>query len=177
MVQFAHTENVTWDYLPIGIWSAVEAHVGVIVACLPAIRSLETSFRKRYFPKKNNTSSSYYAGGSGISSKKKTGKSSGSRTWPSKTDAGSDSFVRLNEYELAEIGEEKSENDTANKSPSLGSRTLIPISDFKPLTMASSPEGSSNIRIQKDFTVVRNPRPIHDDTSEEDLVGKDRFRL
>ncbi|KAJ9247285.1 hypothetical protein DTO280E4_874 [Paecilomyces variotii] len=40
LVEFATTSNVTWDYVAIGYWSTIEVHVGVVCACLPAIRSL-----------------------------------------------------------------------------------------------------------------------------------------
>ncbi|KAL1987280.1 hypothetical protein VTN96DRAFT_4308 [Rasamsonia emersonii] len=39
MIQFANTENLTWDYVPIGYWSTIEVDVGVICACMPAMRS------------------------------------------------------------------------------------------------------------------------------------------
>lgn len=41
MVQFANSQNVTWDYTPIGYWSTLEVHVGIVIACLPALRSLQ----------------------------------------------------------------------------------------------------------------------------------------
>ncbi|KAJ5743631.1 hypothetical protein N7533_008501, partial [Penicillium manginii] len=40
LIHFASTENLTWDYVAIGYWSTIECDVGVICACLPAIRSL-----------------------------------------------------------------------------------------------------------------------------------------
>jgi hypothetical protein len=46
MIQFAATSNVTWDYLPIGYWSAVEAHVGAIVACLPSVSEFGPNRKK-----------------------------------------------------------------------------------------------------------------------------------
>lgn len=55
MVQFASTQNVTWDYTAIGYWSSLEVHVGVIVACLPALRALQ----HRLFPN-SKTATSYY---------------------------------------------------------------------------------------------------------------------
>ena len=39
-MQFSNTKNPTWDNVPVGYWSTVEVDVGVICACLPAIRSL-----------------------------------------------------------------------------------------------------------------------------------------
>ncbi|KAJ5779132.1 hypothetical protein N7457_006852 [Penicillium paradoxum] len=40
LIHFASTTNLTWDYVSIGYWSTIECDVGVICACLPAIRSL-----------------------------------------------------------------------------------------------------------------------------------------
>ncbi|KAJ5369185.1 uncharacterized protein N7496_008945 [Penicillium cataractarum] len=40
LIHFASTDNLTWDYVTIGYWSTIECDVGVICACLPAIRSL-----------------------------------------------------------------------------------------------------------------------------------------
>ncbi|OQD82301.1 hypothetical protein PENANT_c022G09635 [Penicillium antarcticum] len=40
LIHFASTTNLTWDYVSVGYWSTVEVDVGVICACLPAIRSL-----------------------------------------------------------------------------------------------------------------------------------------
>ncbi|XHG06240.1 hypothetical protein AWENTII_009445 [Aspergillus wentii] len=40
LIKFASTDNVTWDYVTVGYWSTIECHVGVICACLPAIRFL-----------------------------------------------------------------------------------------------------------------------------------------
>lgn len=57
MIQFANTENVTWDYTPVGYWSTLEVHVGVLIACLPALRSLQ----HRLFPS-TKTPASYYNG-------------------------------------------------------------------------------------------------------------------
>ncbi|KAF7125862.1 hypothetical protein CNMCM5793_002155 [Aspergillus hiratsukae] len=40
LIHFASTENLTWDYVEVGYWSTIEVHVGIICACLPAIRAL-----------------------------------------------------------------------------------------------------------------------------------------
>ncbi|GIK00967.1 hypothetical protein Aspvir_004997 [Aspergillus viridinutans] len=40
LVHFAATDNVTWDYVEVGYWSTIEVHVGIICACLPALRAL-----------------------------------------------------------------------------------------------------------------------------------------
>lgn len=60
MIQFANSQNVTWDYTPIGYWSTLEVHVGIVIACLPAIRSLQ----HRLFPD-SRSPNSYYPGPSG----------------------------------------------------------------------------------------------------------------
>ncbi|EOD52794.1 putative cfem domain-containing protein [Neofusicoccum parvum UCRNP2] len=40
MIQFANSQNITWDYVPIGYWSTIEVHAGILCACLPAMRAL-----------------------------------------------------------------------------------------------------------------------------------------
>ena len=115
MIQFAQTDNVTWDYLPIGYWSAVEAHVGVIIACLPAIRQLQRSIRERIWPKPKTANSNYYEENSRDSSKRNGSKGMGSRYWLSKADRSQlstlgrskvdkEDFVRLDEYEMGARG-------------------------------------------------------------------------
>lgn len=83
LIRLADTTNVTWDYLPIGYWSAVETHVSVMVACLPAIRLLQRSIRDRLFPKPA-ISSSYYGDNSRDSRKKSGSKISTARMWTPK---------------------------------------------------------------------------------------------
>ncbi|PGH35242.1 hypothetical protein GX50_01938 [[Emmonsia] crescens] len=46
LLKFARSHNFTWDYVEMGYWSTIEIHVGIICACMPAMRSL---FR-RIFP-------------------------------------------------------------------------------------------------------------------------------
>jgi hypothetical protein len=112
MIQFATTSNVTWDYLPIGYWSAVEAHVGAIVACAPAIRQLQRSIRERIWPKQKTPGSYSYEENSRGSNKKIGGsRDLKSRIWLPKTDRSQlstlgrskmdkEDFVRLDEYEM-----------------------------------------------------------------------------
>lgn len=111
LIQFADTENPTWDYLPVGYWSAVETHVGVIVACLPAIRSLQRAIRDRIWPKPPN-STGYHTKGTGNSSKNNMDSAVKSRKWPSKqaisrlstlnrSKVDKEDFVRLDEFELS----------------------------------------------------------------------------
>lgn len=61
MIQFANSTNLTWDYTAIGYWSTLEVHVGIIIACLPAVRSLQ----RRIFPSTRTQNSSYYLGPAG----------------------------------------------------------------------------------------------------------------
>ena len=68
MIQFANTQNVTWDYTPVGYWSTLEVHVGIIIACLPALRSLQ----HRLFPDSKHPTA-YYAGPSGYGNYSKGG--------------------------------------------------------------------------------------------------------
>jgi hypothetical protein len=170
MVQFAHTENVTWDYLPIGIWSAVETQVGVIVACMPAMRSLQASLRARFFPKPETSTkfSEEYTKGS---SRKKSFGSSGSRVWPSKVDrsrlstftrtkSDKEDFMRLDEYELAAGPGGKTgvvEDRAATQSPSEGSlsRSWEANEDDMPLATAPAMGGLplSAIVVQKEYSV------------------------
>ncbi|KAL2842799.1 hypothetical protein BJX68DRAFT_278171 [Aspergillus pseudodeflectus] len=49
LIVFANTTNLTWDYVQIGYWSTIEIHVGVICACLPAIRALFRRIWPRMF--------------------------------------------------------------------------------------------------------------------------------
>ncbi|KAF2634256.1 hypothetical protein P280DRAFT_485620 [Massarina eburnea CBS 473.64] len=56
MIQFANSTNVTWDYTPIGYWSTIEVHIGIIFACLPAIRALQY----RMFPAQRGTTGYLY---------------------------------------------------------------------------------------------------------------------
>ncbi|KAI0484886.1 hypothetical protein GGR56DRAFT_615993 [Xylariaceae sp. FL0804] len=40
LIEFGTTTNLTQDYVEVGYWSTIEVPVGVICACMPAIRSL-----------------------------------------------------------------------------------------------------------------------------------------
>ncbi|KAH7410485.1 hypothetical protein DE146DRAFT_675190 [Phaeosphaeria sp. MPI-PUGE-AT-0046c] len=122
LTQFAHTQNPTWDYLAVGYWSAVETHVGVIVACLPAIRSLQRAIFDRIWPKPPN-STGYFTTGTGNSSKNNMDNGTKSRTWLSKqgvsrlntvnrSKVDKEDFVRLDELELS--ARENAERAAAN---------------------------------------------------------------
>jgi hypothetical protein len=55
MAQFASSSNMTWDNTPVGYWSVIEVHTGIVFACLPAIRSLQY----RFFPKPSPADTAY----------------------------------------------------------------------------------------------------------------------
>ncbi|KAF2748513.1 hypothetical protein M011DRAFT_400906, partial [Sporormia fimetaria CBS 119925] len=55
MIRFANTQNVTWDYTPVGYWSVLEIQLGIIVACFPALRALQ----HRLFPRTKKASEWY----------------------------------------------------------------------------------------------------------------------
>ncbi|KOS36487.1 hypothetical protein ACN38_g12766 [Penicillium nordicum] len=59
LIHFASTTNLTWDYVTVGYWSTIECHVGVICACLPAIRSLLRRVSPRLFGDTEPVKSSY----------------------------------------------------------------------------------------------------------------------
>ncbi|KAI0841196.1 hypothetical protein F5Y06DRAFT_308112 [Hypoxylon sp. FL0890] len=40
LIQFGNTTNLTQDYVETGYWSTIEVPVGIICACMPAVRSL-----------------------------------------------------------------------------------------------------------------------------------------
>ncbi|KAK1594576.1 CFEM domain-containing protein [Colletotrichum navitas] len=47
LVQFEKSQNPTWDQFGVAVWSTVEINVGIICACLPAVRVILV----RLFPK------------------------------------------------------------------------------------------------------------------------------
>ncbi|KAI0852791.1 hypothetical protein F5Y00DRAFT_154710 [Daldinia vernicosa] len=40
LIRFGNTQNLTQDYVETGYWSTIEVPVGIICACMPAVRSL-----------------------------------------------------------------------------------------------------------------------------------------
>lgn len=59
LIQFSNTTNVTQDYVRIGYWSTIEIHVGVICACMPALRVvLSTHFPNAFGSKASQSQSS-----------------------------------------------------------------------------------------------------------------------
>lgn len=40
LIQFSNSQNITWDYVAASYWSILEMDIGIICACMPAVRSL-----------------------------------------------------------------------------------------------------------------------------------------
>ena len=59
LILFAHSNNPTWDFLGVTIWSGAEAAVGVICACLPATKVFMTKIIPRWLGMKTKQSKSY----------------------------------------------------------------------------------------------------------------------
>ncbi|KAL1795458.1 hypothetical protein ACET3X_005682 [Alternaria dauci] len=185
MIQFAQKTNVTWDYLPIGYWSAVEAQVGAIIACLPAIRQLARSVRERIWPNKETVNNYYFEENSGNSSNKSK-QSSASKDlkyhfWLPKTDrselstlglsrSDKEDFVRLDDYEMgagkgAKEGDVETGNGILGRSSSDGSldRSFKSEEDIQPLAAGPDPVVGSplgGIMVQNEYSVNRgSPHP------------------
>jgi hypothetical protein len=188
LVQFAQTENVTWDYLPIGYWSAVESHVGVMVACAPAIRSLQRSIRDKLWPKPVNASS-YYEDDSKNSSKKWSSKDRSRISTLSRSRADKDEFVQLDEFDMQggeNAKEETATNRSATQSSSGGSltRSFTSNEDIIPLAATAAPasmDSSKNgIMVQTEFSIDRastGPGLAQSSNDEARLMDRARFRV
>jgi hypothetical protein len=188
LVQFAQTENVTWDYLPIGYWSAVESHVGVMVACAPAIRSLQRSIRDRLWPKPPNASS-YYEDDSKNSSKKWSSKDRSRISTMSRSRADKDDFVQLDEFDMQggeNVKEETATNRSATQSSSGGSltRSFTSNEDIIPLAATAAPasmnSSKNGIMVQTEFSIDRastGPGLAQSSSDEARLMDRGRFHV
>ncbi|KAF3032863.1 hypothetical protein E8E12_003003 [Didymella heteroderae] len=160
LVQFAHTDNVTWDYLPIGYWSAVETHVGVMVACLPAIRALFGFVHRKLFPKPASQPS-YYEDHTKDSSRKASRKDSNSRIFSSigRSRADKEDFVQLDDFGTK--GDVESKSGQNSPTPSSFERTLTHSfksnEDILPLANSGAPMGQpkNGILVQQEYSVDR----------------------
>ncbi|KAI6084402.1 hypothetical protein F4821DRAFT_242762 [Hypoxylon rubiginosum] len=69
LIRFGTTSNVTQDYVEVGYWSTIEVPVGIICACMPAVRSLFSLALPKLFGTTratiNSTFGSYAPGSSG----------------------------------------------------------------------------------------------------------------
>ncbi|KAF4451295.1 hypothetical protein F53441_5716 [Fusarium austroafricanum] len=59
LAAYATTSNVTQDYVEIGYWSTIEVPVGIICACMPAIRALFGLIFPKVFASTNRSRNSY----------------------------------------------------------------------------------------------------------------------
>ncbi|KAK7951030.1 CFEM domain protein [Apiospora aurea] len=59
LIEFGTTQNVTQDYVEVGYWSTIEVPVGIICACMPAIRSLFSLVFPKVFGTTRGDKSSY----------------------------------------------------------------------------------------------------------------------
>lgn len=61
LVHFANSKNPTWDQWGVMAWSTVEINVGIICACMPAIRVILVRFFPRVFGSTQAASNQQYA--------------------------------------------------------------------------------------------------------------------
>lgn len=188
MVQFANTENVTWDYLPIGYWSAVESHVGVMVACAPAIRSLQRSIRDKIWPKPAS-GTSYYEDDSKNSSKKWSSKDRSRLSTVNMSRADKEDFVQLDEFEMqgrehAKTGADDDRIATHSSSEGSFTRSFKSEEDVLPLATTAAPAlmdtSRNGIMVQTEFSVDRassQPGLAQSSTGEDRIVDRGRYRL
>lgn len=149
---------MTWDYLPIGYWSAVEAHVGVMIACLPGIRSLQSSIQRKLFPKPATQPSYYENDTKGSNSKKASCKDSNPRILGSlgRSRTDEEDFVRLDEFEMK--GESDSKSGGNSPVPSSFDRTLSHSfkSNEDDLPLANSGQPMGGIMVESEYSVDRS---------------------
>ncbi|KAF3005327.1 hypothetical protein E8E14_002347 [Neopestalotiopsis sp. 37M] len=60
LIEFGTTQNVTQDYVEVGYWSTIEVPVGIICACMPAVRSLFSKVLPSLFGTTRGGKSEYY---------------------------------------------------------------------------------------------------------------------
>ncbi|KAH7150284.1 hypothetical protein B0J13DRAFT_286399 [Dactylonectria estremocensis] len=53
----SHSQNPTWEYVEVSMWSTIEINIGIICTCMPTIRLILV----RVFPKLMGTTQRYYA--------------------------------------------------------------------------------------------------------------------
>ncbi|KXJ89363.1 hypothetical protein Micbo1qcDRAFT_235195 [Microdochium bolleyi] len=63
LLAFGHGGNVTMDFVEIGIWSTIEVSVGIICACMPALRSLLSLAMPQVFGTTNRPTAPGASGG------------------------------------------------------------------------------------------------------------------
>lgn len=60
LVHFANSENATWDEWDVTNWSTIEINVGIICACMPAMRVMLVRFFPKILGSSINTGKQYY---------------------------------------------------------------------------------------------------------------------
>ncbi|KAL7627957.1 hypothetical protein AAE478_002153 [Parahypoxylon ruwenzoriense] len=60
LIRFGTTKNLTQDYVETGYWSTIEVPVGIICACMPAVRSLFSLALPRIFGTTRGTAASTF---------------------------------------------------------------------------------------------------------------------
>ncbi|KAK0661329.1 hypothetical protein DIS24_g2528 [Lasiodiplodia hormozganensis] len=107
MIQFANSQNVTWDYVPIGYWSTIEVHAGILCACLPAVRALVY----KCFPRlreRGSSRSGKYGGGNSYFGNGMSGSRGGaidtSTSIVQRVSKAGEEWVKLDEVESSERG-------------------------------------------------------------------------
>lgn len=63
LIHFGDTQNLTQDYVETGYWSTIEVPVGIICACMPAVRSLFSRALPKIFGTTRNMGSTFNAYG------------------------------------------------------------------------------------------------------------------
>jgi hypothetical protein len=61
LVHFANSINPTWDQWAVNVWSTVEINVGIICACMPAIRVFLVHLFPKVLGSTGNTNQQYHA--------------------------------------------------------------------------------------------------------------------
>ncbi|KAF2729106.1 putative integral membrane protein [Polyplosphaeria fusca] len=62
LIQFSNSQNITWDYVAASYWSILEVDIGIICACMPAVRGLLLrSFPNMFSTGTNKGSSNRYS--------------------------------------------------------------------------------------------------------------------
>ncbi|KAM3416072.1 hypothetical protein BST61_g9557 [Cercospora zeina] len=57
LIKFGKAKNFTWEYMPLAYWTAMELHLAVVCACMPAIRNLLRRYNPRLMGASTNAGS------------------------------------------------------------------------------------------------------------------------
>ncbi|KAG8356337.1 hypothetical protein FVEN_g5656 [Fusarium venenatum] len=123
LASYATTDNVTQDYVEIGYWSTIEVPVGIICACMPAIRSLFGTLFPRVFGTTNKSKDAYanISYNSGHLSKSHKHDFKGIATLDTRVEADLSAFSRHNDdssiMELTDVGREMGKRPAVPSEP------------------------------------------------------------